>query len=401
MSPRPAGRQQPAGGPTGAGSGSPVGADVVVVGAGAIGLSIAWRAAASGMSVAVVDPEAAQGASFAAAGMLAPVGEALWGEERLLRLNLSSASLWPGFAAELEDYAGTCVGFRTCGSLLVGLDGSDRAQLEDLYRFQQHLGLEVEWCNAAASRELEPLLSPAIRCGILAAGDHQVDTRRLLEALLVACRRAGVAFVDERVERIEVGSRGAEGVVLGEGGHIGAGAVVLAAGCRSATVAGVPAEALPAVRPVKGQILRLRGGTEPPVLSRSLRCVVGGRSCYLVPRVDGRIVLGSTTEERGFDTSVTAGAVYELLREAQRALPVVAELELLEARAGLRPGSPDNAPIVGPSRVDGLVLATGHGRNGILLTPLTADLVATALRGERLPELASDCSPSRPGATLG
>ena len=376
------------------------GADVVVVGAGVIGLASAWKLASQGAAVTVVDPQPASGASSVAAGMLAPVGEALWGEEALLELNLRSAARWPAFAGELAEGSGDDPGYVRCGTLLVAFDGSDRAALEDLYRFQRHLDLDVRWCAAAECRQLEPLLVPGVRAGMLAPEDHQVDPRTLLPALRVACSAAGVEVVEEAAEQLQVTGGRATGVLLAGGATLTAEHVVLAAGCRSGGMAGVPPEALPAVRPVKGQILELRDRSGAPPIARSVRGLVAGRSCYLVPRGDGRVIVGATMEEQGFDTTVTAGAVYELLRDAQRVLPAVAELELVAARAGLRPGSPDNAPIVGRSALAGLVLATGHGRNGILLAPVTADLVVAAVRGEPAPTWASACLPERPGATL-
>lgn len=372
--------------------------DVLVAGAGVIGLSVAWRAAQDGAQVTLVDPQPGAGASFVAAGMLAPVGEALWGEERLLELNLRSAGAWPGFAAELEVASGQSVGFRPSGALLVGLDAGDHAVLEDLHRFQSHLGLDVSWRSGSQCRELEPLLAPAIRCGILAGGDHQVDPRQVIAALGEACRLAGVATMPAAVGRVVVEGERVTRVELSDGTALPTSQLVLATGCWSGGIEGLPDRAAPAVRPLKGQILQLWGPPEQPLLERVLRCVVRGRSCYLLPRADGRLVLGSTSEEKGFDTTVTAGAVYELLRDAARALPAIAELELREARAGLRPASPDNVPIVGRTPVDGLVLATGHGRNGVLLSPATAELTLAALRGDEPPPWAAACRPDRPGA---
>lgn len=374
---------------------SPASPDVLVAGGGVVGLAAAWRAALAGLAVTLCDPAPGSGASQVAAGMLAPVGEALWGEERLLELNLRAAARWPSFAEELTAATGAGTGFLRCGALLVGLDAGDRAVLEDLHRFQQHLGLEASWQSGSACRELEPLLAPGVRCGVLTAGDHQVDPRQVVAALGEAVAAAGVSVVHEAVSALVVERGRAAGALLEGGDALRAGTVLLAAGCWSGRVAGLqPAVALP-VRPVKGQILQLRGSAEDPLLRRVLRCVVGGRSCYLLPREDGRVVLGSTMEERGFDTTVTAGAVYELLREATQALPALAELELLEARAGLRPGTPDNLPLVGRTALEGLLLATGHGRNGVLLAPVTADLVLSCLRGEELPAWAAPCDPTR------
>jgi glycine oxidase len=171
--------------------------------------------------------------------------------------------------------------------------------------------------------------------------------------------------------------------------------VLVAAGCWSGSIPGLPPGVVPPVRPVKGQILRLAGEARRTLLQRSVRGLVQGTSVYLVPRADGTVVIGATVEERGFDTTVTAGAVYELLRDARRVVPGITEFELVEARAGLRPGSPDNAPIVGPSSIAGLLLATGHHRNGILLAPLTADAVAALVTGEAPPPEMAAFTPAR------
>lgn len=376
---------------------SHTGSDVLVIGGGVIGLAVAWYTARAGARTAVADSRPGTGASNVAAGMLAPVTEALWGEEHLLALNLASAAAWPAFAAELEQATGVEIGYRRCGTLAVAVDQGDRAELEELHRFQVQLGLDSSWLSGREARSVEPLLAPSISGGLLAAGDHQVDNRRLLSALTEACRRANVAALQQDVAEVQVVGGRAAGVSLQDGNHLRAGTVVLAAGCRSSGIGGIPPELAPPVRPVKGQILRLRLdlASDQPIAGRNVRGIVNGRSCYLVPRTDGEVVVGATAEERGFDQRVTAGAVYELLRDAQRILPNVAELELAEASAGLRPGSPDNLPIVGDSGLPGLVYATGHGRNGILLTPLTAEIVAAAVAGGELPEVAALCEPSR------
>ena len=338
---------------------------VAVVGGGAIGLSCAWRAAQQGTSVTVFDPAPGSGASHAAAGMLCPVTEVHYGEEPLLALTVDSSRRWASFAAEVVDASGIDVGYRTDGTLLVAFDDDDLRALDELLRFQQSLGLEVERLRSRECRALEPQLSPRVRGGVRVAGDHQVDNRRLLTALVEACRRAGVAF-----ERRTVDSLTSDEVVAR------ADRVVLAAGCWSASVDQVP------VRPVKGQILRLRFDPSDPPLTRNVRGFAEGRSVYLVPRADGELVVGATVEELGFDTIVTAGAVHDLLRAATDLVPGVGELELVETHAGLRPGTPDNAPIIGVSARDERVIhATGHYRNGILLTPVTADAVAALIAG--------------------
>jgi glycine oxidase len=362
-----------------------------VVGGGVIGLGIAWRAALAGMAVTVVDQAPGRGASWAAAGMLAPVTEVHYGEQALLALNLAAAARWPGFAVELEEASGRPVGYRPAGTLSVARDADDNAALEDLYQFQLRCGLEVERLRSRECRQLEPGLAPSIRGGVLAAGDHQVDNRALVEALLAAGHKAGVGLVEDRAVQLATDGDRVTGVVLAGGERLAAKTVVLAAGCWSGGLGGLAAEALPPVRPVKGQLLHLRGPADQPLCSRNVR----GLEAYVVPRSDGRVVVGATVEEQGFDTQVTAGAVHDLLRAALELLPDVAELELVETVAGLRPGSPDNAPMLGPAGPDGLVVATGHYRNGILLTPVTADTVAELLVTGRVPGLIAPFGPDR------
>jgi glycine oxidase len=384
--------------------------DVVVVGGGVIGLGIAWRAAQAGMAVTVVDPAPGRGASWAGAGMLAPVTEVHYGEQALLRLNLAAADRWPAFAAELEQAAGARIGYRRCGTLTVARDADDNAALEELYRFQLRCGLEVERLRSRDCRRLEPGLAPSVRGGVLAPGDHQVDNRAMAGALATACERAGVRLLAGRVAELAVDGDRVTGVVLAggaapvsggtaaaagpaqaAGGRLAAGTVVLAAGCWSRELGGLAAELLPPVRPVKGQLLHLRGPAADPLCRRNLR----GLEVYVVPRADGRVVVGATVEEQGFDTRVTAGAVHDLLRAAFELLPDVAELELTETVAGLRPGSPDNAPLIGRAGVDGLVVATGHYRNGILLAPVTAEAVAELLATGRVPAVIAPFAPGR------
>jgi glycine oxidase len=371
--------------------------DVVVVGAGVIGLSVAWRASTRHrLAVTVVDPTPGRGASHVAAGMLTPVSELQYGEESLLELNTASAERYPAFAAELAEASGLPSGYRTCGTIAVALDADDRAVLKDLHAYQERLGLSSSWLTSRECRRLEPMLSPAITGGLHVDDDHQIDNRRLVAALLAACERAGVTFVRERVERILVTDDRAHGVRLADGRELSADQVLLAAGCRSALIPGLPPEVVPPVRPVKGEILRLRvPPAMAPFLSRNIRGVVKGGSMYLVPRADGELVIGATEYERGHDTVVTAGGVYELLRDAHELVPGVTELPLVETLAGLRPGSPDNAPIIGRSALAGLVVATGHYRHGILLTPITADTVAEVLAHGTTPEIIRPFGPDR------
>ncbi|WUL96104.1 glycine oxidase ThiO [Streptomyces caniferus] len=373
--------------------------DVLVIGGGIIGLVTAWRAAVRGLSAAVADPAPGGGAARVAAGMLAAVTELHYGEQTLLGLNLASARRYPRFVEELEEAAGRTVGYRRCGTLAVALDADDRAHLRELHTLQTRSGLESQWLTGRECRRLEPMLAPGVRGGLRVDGDHQVDPRRLASALLAACERAGVAFHRSRAVRLTVDGGRAAGAELADGTRVPAGQVVLAAGSYSGRLDGVPDEVLPRVRPVKGQVLRLRlpemPADSPAFLSRTVRAVVRGGPLYLVPREDGELVVGATSEELGWDTTVTAGGVYELLRDAHELVPGITELPLVETCAGLRPGSPDNAPMLGPTALPGLHLATGHFRNGVLLTPVTGDAMAEVLATGLLPEEARPFSPAR------
>ncbi|MCX4535625.1 glycine oxidase ThiO [Streptomyces sp. NBC_00841] len=372
------------------------GSDVLVIGGGIIGLVTAWRAAQRGLRTAVVDPEPGGGAAQVAAGMLAAVTELHYGEQMLLGLNVASAARYPAFAAELEAASGQDIGFRACGTLAVALDSDDRAHLRELHALQQRSGLESEWLTGRECRRLEPMLAPGVRGGLRVDGDHQVDPRRLAAALLTACERAGVVFHRDRVERLGVARDRAAGAVLAAGTELAADQVVLAAGSRSGRLAGLPDEVVPPVRPVKGQVLRLTvPAAYAPFLTRTVRAVVRGSHVYLVPRENGELVVGATSEEMGWDTTVTAGGVYELLRDAHELVPGITELPLTETRAGLRPASPDNAPLLGPTALPGLHLATGHHRNGVLLTPVTGDAMAELLTTGELPAVARPFAPGR------
>ncbi|MEU3501181.1 glycine oxidase ThiO [Streptomyces hundungensis] len=372
------------------------GSDVLVVGGGIIGLVTAWRAAQRGLDVVLVDPEPGGGAAQVAAGMLAAVTELHYGEQTLLALNVESARRYPAFAAELGEASDLDTGYRACGTLAVALDSDDRAHLRELHALQVRCGLESEWLSGRDCRRLEPMLAPGVRGGLRVDGDHQIDPRRLAKALVAACTRAGVRFAHGWAERLSVVRERAAGVVLADGTALAADQVVLAAGSLSGRLAGVPAELLPPVRPVKGQVLRLSvPSAYAPFLSRTVRALVRGSDVYLVPRENGELVVGATSEELGWDTTVTAGGVYQLLRDAHELVPGITELPLTETRAGLRPASPDNAPLLGPTALPGLLLATGHYRNGVLLTPVTGDVMAHVLATGELPDEARPFTPRR------
>ncbi|GAA5197647.1 glycine oxidase ThiO [Rugosimonospora acidiphila] len=391
--------------------------DVVVVGAGVIGLSIAWRCAQRGLAVTVLDPAPGSGATWTAAGMLAPATELHYEGRPLLALTLDSAARYPGFVAELADATGVDVGYRRCGTLQAAWDAADLAALRDLHAFQSSLGIESELLTSRQLRAAEPALAAGLPGGLWAADDHQIDNRMLHGALRRAAGGAGVREVTARVGGWLRRGQQVVGVRTESGDRFEAGTVVLAAGAWSAAVAelpaqtgpstpaglqvpaglqasaGLPAEVVPPVRPVKGQTLRLRGPSD--LLNHVVRGAVRGSPVYVVPRGDGSLVIGASSEEAGFDLGPRAGAVYELLRDAQLLLPVLGEVRFDEVSTGLRPGSPDNLPMIGGTVVDGLLVATGHYRNGILLAPLTADAVAGLITGEDPGIDLTACDPRR------
>jgi glycine oxidase len=367
--------------------------DVVVVGGGAIGLAIAWRAAQRGLAVTVLErDQVGAGTSRFAAGMIAPVAEAHPVEQPLLRLNLRSAALYPKFVEELAEASGRDPGYRRCGTLLCARDRDEAEALERELALRHRFGLPVERLRASEARRREPGLAPALRLALDVPGDHAVDPRMLLPALALAVTRAGGEVREHTpVAGVTVTGGRVQGVVLEDGRTVRAEQVVIAAGVWSAQLSGLPeADRIP-VRPVKGQIMRLHDPAGPGLLTRVIRM---GPS-YITPRGVGRYVLGATSEERGFDTTVTAGAGFALLRDAAELVPGISELVIDEFAAGLRPGTPDNLPAIGPGSVTGLHLATGHRRGGILLSPVTAELVAGALVGEPVPDHAAPFAPGR------
>jgi glycine oxidase len=347
---------------------------VAIIGSGVIGLAIAWRLAQRGAKVSVFDKGAAgSGASHAAAGMLAAHLEAEPREENLIALNRASQALWPAFAQELEATSGLSVDLRTEGTLLLALTGDDQSRLKHVLSFQKSLGLPLEWLTTAEVRRREPYLTPTISGAIFSPQDHQVDNRAVAAALRMAVLKAGITLRENTaVERVVTSDNRVTGIGIA-GETVAADVVILAAGAWSRSIAGLPAASLPPVRPVKGQMLALRMDPQAPLL----RHVVWAPGAYLVPRKDGRLLIGATVEEKGFDPNLTAGGQLALLEATWRALPGIEELPIHEMWVGFRPGSRDDAPIIGPSPLAGLVYATGHYRNGILLTPITAEAMAT------------------------
>ncbi|HZD98271.1 MAG TPA: glycine oxidase ThiO [Micromonosporaceae bacterium] len=372
--------------------------DVIVVGGGVIGLAIAWRCAQRGLTVTVADgdvqlPDAAVGAWHTAAGMLAPVTELHYEGRDLLTLNVESAARYPAFVAELADATGLDIGYRTCGTVQVAWDAADLADLRALHAFQASLGITSELLSGRDLRTFSPVLAAGLPGGLWAAGDHQVDNRRLRAALLAAVGNAGVDVRAGTVTRIDATDDRVSGVTMADGTHIPGGQTVLAAGAWSRGIEGLPDDVRPPVRPVKGQTIRLQA--PPELLTHVVRGAVKGHHVYVVPRSDGELVIGASSEEAGFDVRPRTGAVYELLRDATSIIPELSEVTFTEVSTSVRPGSPDNAPLIGPTRLDGLVIATGHYRNGILLTPVTGDEVAALITDAKVPAILTAFTPDR------
>ncbi|PRW63612.1 glycine oxidase ThiO [Actinopolyspora mortivallis] len=359
--------------------------DVAVVGGGVIGLSCAWRLAAAGARVCLVDPEPASGASRMAGGMLAPVAEAWPGEEALLELGSASLRRWPGFAAELSATAGEPSGLHEHGTLVVGVDSADREQLGALAEHLASLGRTVTRRTSRELRRVEPALGPAVHGGLEVPGDLSTDNRTTLRALLRACTATGVEFRAVEARRVRPGE-----VEAGQD-TVRCGTVVIAAGTHSP---GLHPGLDGLIRPVKGEILRLRArSTALPPPRRTVRGPVHGRQVYLVPRPDG-VVVGATQYESGVDTTVTVGGVRDLITDAERVMPALGEYELGETGAGLRPATPDNLPLIG--RLEpGVLVATGHHRNGFLQAPITAEAVEALLSDRRPPAETVPADPTR------
>jgi glycine oxidase len=374
--------------------------DVVIVGAGVIGLAIGWRLTERGVSVTLLErDQPGCGATRAAAGMIAPIAEATPSEPALLELGRRSATAYPQFIDELRRVSEVDPLYRAAGTILVARDADEAAALERERAAREQLGLPVRRLLASEARELEPALAPSLRLAMEIPDDHAIDPRRLAAALAQAVRqsggrlRAGVA-----VDQLIVSGGRVQGVRLTGGERLIAERVLVTAGPWSPGLRGLPARALIPSRPIKGQILFMRDPAGSGLLARVIRMQPG----YLVPRGDGRYVLGATMEERGFDTTVTADAVHDLLRDAIELVPAVREFVIDELLAGIRPGSPDNIPLVGPGALQGLFWATGHHRHGILLAPVTAEIVAellapspTRLAGPISEELLAAVDPGR------
>lgn len=353
---------------------------IAVLGGGVIGLSIGWRLLRSGHEVDLYDDQPGGGASFAAAGMLAPASEAWYGESELLNLGLVSRHRWPGFVADLLEDARTDPWLATTGTLLVAATAGDAADLDRLAELLAAYGEPASFLDRAQMRREEPGLSGHVRRVLSVPGDLSVHNRRLVSTLTEACTARGVTWHRERADVLDDTVDGPRVRGRDSAATVRADLVVIATGAAG-----------PGTRPVKGQILRLH--SPRPILGHTVRALVTGRPVYAVPRPDGEIVLGATAEEVGFDDRVTAEAVHDLLRLGLAVLPGLRDTELTETTVRHRPGTADNLPLIG--RDGSAVLATGHFRGGVLLAPVTADAVCALVEGRSPPAGIEACDPGR------
>ncbi|MFB6097839.1 MAG: glycine oxidase ThiO [Salinibacter sp.] len=365
--------------------------DVLVVGGGSIGLAIGFELVRRGTPVTVFEKDrAGRGTSYQAAGMLAPDAEIEFEELELYDLNRESLRRWPDFADRVEAASGQSVDYRDEGTLIVADDRDSAEALERLYDFQREQGLDVEWLTGEEAREIEPFLAPRLSAAVFAPSDHQVDNRRLVEALCRAFEaEGGTLYEDTPVEAVLPDAE-RPAVRTAEGERVAGQRVVVAAGVWSRELDGLEPEATPPVRPVKGQMIQLR--RKRPF---DLQHVVRGPEAYLAPKSNGRIVLGATSEEMGFDTTVMAGALYDLLEGGWEVVPGIRDLPVDETWAGLRPASRDHAPLLGKTTAPGVLMATGHYRHGILLTPITAEEIARLIREGETSDWIQPFSPLR------
>ncbi len=363
---------------------------VLIVGAGTIGLSIGWELARTGVTVRVFDrDQAGQGATWKAGGMLTPDAELQFEEPELYRLNHESLRRWPDFVDTLEDETGLDLGFRTEGTLTVAPDEDSAAAMEQAYRFQKKVGADMERLSGAEARDREPFLAPHI-AGAVYTDDAQVDNRALVRALVNGLQsHGGTLHTETPIEAVDPDAD-RPAVISSSGDRIEGRWVIVAAGAWSRQIDGLDEAPRPPVRPVKGQILEL--DLQPTF---DLRHVVRGPDAYLVPKADGRLLVGATSEEKGFEKEVTAGGLYELLEGALELVPGIRELPVRASEVGLRPGTRDNAPLLGPSGAPSVIYATGHYRHGILLTPVTAQEIAKLVRTETVSEWLEPFLPTR------
>lgn len=364
---------------------------VLIVGAGVIGLSIGWELQRAGHNVTLFDKgEAGREASWQAGGMLAPAAEIGFEEPDLYRFSRESTALWPEFVRGLEAAADLSVDFRSEGTLVVADDADSQERLRRTYEFQMEEGLNVRWLTGSEARDLEPFLAPRVSAAVFSPDDVQVDNRKLIDALVQAIRKNGGTVRDHSVVRRINPDASRPSIELENGEEVTGEVIVLAAGAWSRQIEGLPDDAKPPVRPVKGQMIELR-----MVRPFDLQHVVRGPHGYLVPKPSGRLLIGSTMEEMGFETEVTAGGLYKLLEGAWEIVPGIYDLPVKDTWAGLRPASRDHEPIIGFSSAPGVFIATGHFRHGVMLAPLTARVSADVILGRETSDWPGPFSPLR------
>lgn len=357
-----------------------------IIGGGVAGLGLAWRLSQRGIKSVVFDKGAmGRGASWAAAGMLAAVIEAEPGEDALIPFVLQSQAMWPEFATELNAASGQDIGYRESGTIFIAPERDDEGLIKQRHDYLKARHLPVEWLDKSELRKREPFLSPRVTHGFYSPKDHQVDNRALVDALHIACQKAGVELRPNcNVQNITCNNDCVTHLTV-NGETIPVEHVVLAAGAWSGSMNGLPQNILPPVFPMKGQLLSLQMDVRMPLL----RHVVWTPQVYLVPRGDGRLIVGATLEDKGFDATLTAGGILHLLRETWEAIPGIEELPLLESWAGFRPTSRDDAPILGQSGLKNLGFMTGQHRHGILMTPLLAAAMCEYICDGKLPDVAA------------
>lgn len=360
---------------------------VIIVGGGIIGLGTALELRRRGLDVTVCDPAPASGASRAAAGMLAPVAEVVWDQPGLYPLMVESGRRYPDFVRSIATESGASspekVGYLTMETLVCAGDAADRASLAELMDLQHTLDMEVSLLSVREARRREPALGPGVVGAVHIPGDHQVNPRRLTAAML---RALGEDVRHHRVRGLHWEGDRVAGVVLeGTEEPLTADHVLLAAGLGCPEIEGLPTGLTLPVRPVYGEVLRLRAPAgSVPLASHVIRGIVRGRPVYVVPRSDEEVVLGATSREDERD-GVVADGVFQLLRDASRLVPSILDCEVTEMIARARPGSPDDVPMIG--RVaEGLSVSTGYFRHGILLAALGAHLGADVVCGIDLPQ---------------
>lgn len=364
---------------------------VIFVGAGVIGLSIAWRLAREGVRVTLFDKaEAGRQSSWQAGGMLAADAEMGFEEPALYRFSRASMDRWPDFVRELEADSGMAVDFRTEGTLRVADDADSEARLRRVYEFQKNEGVDLRWISGREAREIEPFLAPRVSAAIETRHDVQVDNQKLILALIEAVKRRGGSIIeDTQITRIEPDAATPH-VFDADAGETTGDLIVLSAGAWSRQIEGLPPEARPPIRPVKGQMIELK-----MIRPFSIERVIRGPHGYVVPKASGRLLIGATSEEMGFDTDVTAGGVYKLLEGAWEILPGIYDLPITATWAGLRPASRDHEPIMGHSAAPGVFIATGHYRHGIMLAPQTAFVASEMILGRETSPWPGPFSPAR------